>query len=155
MGLSNYKYTWGRITQCISTSRELPGSTAASLEKPGITGITWCDSGCQAEHMTTTYCPCVLPSWIKQMAKDYLRGPWLADQGRLFLALICCLGGHSWTNISGSGTHFKREMVLQKVTEVARETEPISCEVKLRELSLFSLVRKRQQGDGTVYDYTK
>lgn len=89
------------------------------------------------------------------MAKDHLRGAWLADQGRLFLALICRLGSHSWTNISGSGTHFKREMVLQKVTEVAKDTEPISCEVKLRELGLFSLARKRQQGDGTVYDYTK
>lgn len=44
---------------------------------------------------------------------------------------------------------------MQKVTEVAKDTEPISCEVKLRELGLFSLVRKRQQGDGTVYDYTK
>lgn len=48
--------------------------------------------------------------------------------------------------MSGSGTHFMREMVLQKVTEVARDAEHVSCEVKFRELGLFSFVRKRQQG---------
>lgn len=81
------------------------------------------------------------------MVKGFLRGAWLADQGGLLLALICCLGDHSWINMSGSGTHFTREMVLQKVTKVARDTEHINCEVKFRELGLFSFVRKRQQGD--------
>lgn len=80
------------------------------------------------------------------MVKGFLRGAWLADQERLLLALICCLGDHSWTNMSGSGTHFMREMVLQKVIKVARDIEHISCEVKFRELG-FGFVRKRQEGD--------
>lgn len=45
------------------------------------------------------------------------------------------LGRPQLPNVSGSGTHFTREMVLQKVTKVARNTEHISCEVKFRELA--------------------
>lgn len=48
--------------------------------------------------------------------------------------------------MAGSGTHFQREMILQEVTKGARNIEQISSEVKIRELGLFSLIRKRQQG---------
>lgn len=50
----------------------------------------------------------------------------MASRSRgLLLALICYIGDHSWTDMSGSGTHFRREMVLQKIIKMARDTEHI------------------------------